>query len=612
MAPEKPADESALIRDTQRKLLIEAAPRALVVSIVAAVICYFLLHTQVESVKLEIWLAVNIAITAIRAAVLFHISRCEDKSPQQLKKHTTLLTTTIGLAGVSWGSLILLWTSSLEIVTQLQILLFPVALAAGAVSGYGMWLVAYTIFMLACILPMTLGFLFVDEGAYAGTAAPAILYMAALFVLSKSYHRTVTESIKLQFKNTELIENLSTQNQELKSARDDAEAASRSKSEFLACMSHEIRTPMNGVLGMTELLMATDLSERQKKLSTNIYQSGKSLLHIINDILNFSRNEAGGIKLEPASFSLRESVFQLEDVLKPLAKENNNTLQVEFDDDVPQLVIGDANRLQQILMNLTSNAIKFTEDGNIDISVHQTQQSGSQCGITFNIRDSGIGIDAQHIDKIFESFTQADSSTTRKYGGTGLGLSIVRQIVEAMNGDISVTSEPGKGSCFTLQLPFEEDCTIADNDDENIKSTTPDQPAKLKSLQGLQILVAEDCAMNQIVIEAMLDQMGCDTTIVDNGELAVEAANNNSYEIILMDCQMPVMDGYTATEQIREAQQGTSVKTPILAVTANCLPDDKKRCFDSGMDDFLSKPFEQEQLSEMLLRHLPEPGKQAA
>ena len=382
-----------------------------------------------------------------------------------------------------------------------------------------------------------------------------------------------------------------------------AEAASRAKTEFLAKVSHEIRTPMNGVLGMTELLLGTSLSSTQRQFATTIQRSANSLLSLINDILDFSKIEAGKVELERVVFTFKEAVH---DVLAPLqerAESKGLLLTSELPTDERRAVWGDVVRVRQVLTNLVANAIKFTAHGHVTVRVLIVEKSDANHHVRFEVQDTGIGIDAANLDRVFEPFVQTDSSTTRLYGGTGLGLAITRELTEQMQGTCGVESEPGKGATFWVELPFDwaaaEEAIVSD-------AAAPTAPAPERPAEGLglRILLVEDNPVNTMLAKAMLRNLGCKVQNATNGLLALEVLGGESFDLVLMDLQMPVMAGQDASREIRRREAGRG-RVPVIALTASALPGDFENCLQAGMDDLLTKPYTQAQLRTVIERWAP-------
>jgi PAS domain S-box-containing protein len=392
----------------------------------------------------------------------------------------------------------------------------------------------------------------------------------------------------LEMKQNELIE-----------ARGAAEEASRLKSEFLANVSHEIRTPINGIIGMAGLAMDTKLSEEQRDYLQTVQKSAYSLLYIINDILDFSKIEAGRLTLDIVDFDLRKTFEEVIDTLAPQASEKGLDMASAIAPDVPALLVGDPVRLGQILLNLGSNAIKFTRTGKVAFSATLEEESDDNAAVMLSVADTGIGIPEDKQEMIFEKFMQADSSTTRLYGGTGLGLSITRRLVDLMGGDIGVASDGNSGSTFWVSLNFRKRKGTHDPGIAAQHEIATDRIAQdtfsLEEFRHLRVLLAEDNPINRQVVSRLLGKAGISVDIAENGLLAVEAAWKTAYDIILMDIQMPEMDGFEATKTIR-SQEGSERHAVIIAMTAHALKGYRERCLEEGMDDYLPKPVDKEKL----------------
>jgi len=389
---------------------------------------------------------------------------------------------------------------------------------------------------------------------------------------------------------------------ELLEAKQAAEAANMTKSRFLATISHEVRTPMNGILGMLELLGSTKLNERQSKFTETAIRSGKILLSLINDILDFSKMESSKLMLDLSPFDLHEVI---DDVLQ-IVSEPSHIKRLHLATSIPDnrlLLIGDKQRLRQILINLAGNAVKFTEYGEIIIRVIILDENPNFLHFKIEVEDTGIGIKPEALTHIFDAFTQEDDSTTRRFGGTGLGLAIVKQLAMLMDGTVDVQSTPGKGSIFSVTLKMEKQEIVID--ETQVRENRPSYASNSNPNEiHPRVLLAEDNQINQQVALAMLESIGCEVTVVSDGALALEALKNKHFDIVLMDCQMPGLDGLETTRRVRK-QQAEYAHIPIIAITANVQKSIRDECRNAGMNDYLSKPFTQADIREIIARWSP-------
>jgi CheY-like chemotaxis protein/HPt (histidine-containing phosphotransfer) domain-containing protein len=383
-------------------------------------------------------------------------------------------------------------------------------------------------------------------------------------------------------------------------AKERAEQANRAKSEFLANMSHEIRTPMNGIIGMTERALGTDLTEEQQHYLVMVKSSAEALLSLTDDILDFSKVEAGKLELEEIDFSLRDNLSEALKVLGIWANDKSIELACDVDPKLPDTLSGDPTRLRQVVVNLVGNAIKFSDHGQVAVRAAEEARQDGQITVHFTVTDTGIGIPLEKQQSIFQPFIQADGSTTRKFGGTGLGLTISRQLVEAMGGRIWVDSSPGSGSTFHFTVLLRSgSATVAGSESTASKSSQGSQPLPFID-QGLHILVVEDNEVNRELALSLLSKYGHSVVLVNNGLEALSALEKESFHLVLMDLQMPVMGGIEATAAIRQKEKNTGAHIPIVAMTARAVDEDRENCLAAGMDGHVSKPIRIKNLFEVI------------
>ena len=719
-----------------------------------------LLWNAVPGAMLAAWFVYQMAVVVARTV---HLLRFRRQPPEEQRALGFYLG--IVASGLGWGAMSLFVPVLEDPAYRAMIVIAAAGVTGGSASTYAALLPLVRLFLGLTLIPIALPFLLAGGRVDVVLGMMLVCYLLVMWRNAGNMHAGLAENVRLRFEHVDVADQLrlaqgrsAALNQDLRSkltqleatqgelvrAKDTAESAAAAKAEFLANMSHEIRTPMNGVLGMAELLLGTPLSKRQTQLADTIHRSGRQLLSVINDILDFSKIEAGKLEISREPFDVRDLVEDIGEIFSETAHKRGLELVCDVPPELTSSRLGDADRLRQVLTNLVSNAIKFTEHGEVVISVSGEPAEGDVPVLRFMVRDSGIGIASEHQARIFDSFTQADGSTTRRFGGTGLGLAICRQLTELMGGTIGLDSTPTRGSTFWFTCPLEvvdvarvpgrhrqaalARASIADmpvlvlgKDDTSrelmvatlsswgawvstcetanaalqalreaagrgqpfkavvFSRELPDMPAaqftqgvrgdsrlgelrlvmlttvaNLESTgellasgvsayltrpvrqrelyaavsagaQGLadlertqgeaapgayqaRVLVVEDNAVNQELARCMLESLGCEVRVVDNGREAVEAITDSPldalrepYDLVLMDCQMPVLDGYGATREIRawEREQGTTA-LPIVALTANALEGDRERCLEAGMDDYLAKPFTRDEINQVL------------
>ncbi len=566
------------IRREQLLLLYKPLPGSLAASFLNALVIVAVSWAESTHSLLLLWLSLMAVSDAHRLHVRSNYLKCSDEDNASPKWENRFLLG-LALSGIIWGAIPWLLFSDISAEHRLLIIVIFAGITAGGLIKLSASFRAVLTFTVTVLTP--LGLHMFADGTAIGLlmGVLVILYMAVIITGGKQINSSIRESLTLRFEAVQ-------REQLLINAKNEAELANQAKSVFLANMSHELRTPMNAVIGMTYLAMQSGLNETQHNYVSKAHDSAELLLRIINDILDFSKIEAGKLEIESSSFDVTKVIRSTIELTKLKAEEKEIRVSIEVDRDVPRKLEGDPLRLTQILNNLSENAVKFCHvGGRVGIRVGVVETDDESALLQFSVSDTGIGISPEQQEKLFRPFSQADASTTRQYGGTGLGLVISRMLTELMGGKIWVESQEGVGSTFHFTARLKVVPQAAADESDSSSDTTPDAG---NSLNGCRILVVEDNKVNQELARALLKLNGIEVFIANDGKEALTLLESQEVDGVLMDCQMPVMDGYEATRRIR--QQPRFASLPIIALTANAMKGDREAVIAAGMNDHIAKP----------------------
>lgn len=583
--------ENELDNALKRALFSQVIP-SWSVGMLTVCLCTLLLHDRVSQAGLIWWGVAGLVAGMLRLPLVL---RAKQQSDAQLP--VKLYTALVALSGLLWGCLALFWSRELQLSDQLVIVLAPSVVCFGGIVSFSPWRPTYQLYAFSIQVPLIVVLAFLEGGVLVRMAIPLLFFLAMCVFLGKRFHYQHRETLSLRLRNQTLVNDLSRQNDSLMVARDDAQAACQIKDEFLARMSHELRTPMNGVLGVSQLLSNTSLDPQQNELMTKLQQSAEGMLDLINNLLDASSLVIGEIDLDKRPYSIAQVVESICGQSALLVENKDLTLNIEIDNDIPQSLIGDERRIRQVLNALIDNAIKFTNAGGVKIQVQRVKNANCAQSDSDNtellqivISDTGAGIEQSQLHLVSEFFHQIDGDASRRFGGSGLGLSIAQSLVGLMRGTLSIDSEIAKGTAVIVCVPLLID-PVAEVEHQGVDKINADM-----STAQTRALVVEDNLINQLVIEAMLEDLSCEVTVAENGLVALSMLDAHEFDIVFMDCQMPELDGYGATVQAREK----GYQLPIVAVTANSMPGDRQKCLSAGMNDYVSKPFTADTITYML------------
>lgn len=571
----------------------------------AALVAFFLREQVSQIILISLVVAVW-SCAALRLILRARFLRSRQQpSPLDLKLHSLAI---LGSAA-AWSIGMLTMLPSLDAAYRSFMMMVLAGLTAGSLVTLSTRFGSFTRFSCTLILPSTIALLAQNDRMDGQIATLALLFLAFCMSGARKASRNFEDGQLKRYQNQEMMNDLAGAKHELEIACRKSEAANQAKQRFLANVSHEVRTPLNGILGITDLLLDTELEEEQRNLGEIVKRCGSNLLLLINDLLDLSKIDAGKMTVEQIPVELEPLLRDVEALHSVNAASRGVTVQLRVEPGVPARVTGDPTRLRQVLNNLVGNAVKFTDSGEVRIRVSFGVSSG-EARLTIEVSDDGVGIPADRLDAIFESFVQADDSTTRKHGGTGLGLAITRQLVELMGGSIHVESTFGIGSTFRLQIPVSmQDLRAASANGAPAASgraaiAAPAVDATTaETFAGNRVLLAEDGEVNAMVLKKILQRLGFEVQRVRDGQEAVDAFPTANADLLVLDLQMPRLDGFAAARAIRRLPSGDRI--PILALSAHCDAEERERCRTAGMDEALPKPCPEARLREVLSLLLP-------
>ncbi len=619
LSAESASQQDERVLQTQVARLISGSGFSNLAGIAMAIIWVGLIWKDLPHEVLTVWLGLMLLLFLYRFVThYFRLHSAESKLSIDKYIIRRWYLVSVFLTGAGWGV-----TSTLMFpFNELHQIVLAFILVGVSASGVTYSSVAWVYYgYVGCVLlPLMVRLFYVGGEVYYALSAMTGFFLGVMVMAVYRMYKSSIAELELLYKNETLIEdltkagnNLESLNDnlkdeiqhgkrielELKKAKEKAEQMSQAKGEFLANMSHEIRTPMNGVIGTLQLLDDTNLSQEQKEFVEIAHKSADALLAILNDILDLSKIEAGKLSFENITFDLKQIVNDIVTLHSLKAEQKGVFLLQKVDESLPEFLMGDPTRLRQVIVNLVSNALKFTSQGEVKISVDVLNKDADSVDLKIAVTDSGIGIPQTALETLFNAFTQADGSTTRKYGGTGLGLAIVSQLVDLMGGSLGVDSVEGDGSVFWFTVSFQ----CAKQAPEMAQEITD----KNEVLQfEAKILLVEDNPINQMVAQKMLEKVGLKPALANNGVEALKLLSEQSFDLVLMDCQMPEMDGFDATREIRKLniKALNQQSLPVVAMTANVMSGDRERCLEIGMDDYIGKPVQRDQLASVLKKWL--------